>query len=91
MERISSRKSQAIPDLQKLKAIADFLDAELSLPTQKSLPNEVLTILDIIEHISDENHEDAGGGYLEEPIPEEKIYTLCGSRRLSSMRTMMAI
>ncbi|MGY4823371.1 SMEK domain-containing protein [Stutzerimonas chloritidismutans] len=62
------------PDLKKLKAIVDFLDAELSLPAQKSLPNEVLTILGIIEHISDESHEDAGSGYLEEPIPEEKIY-----------------
>lgn len=62
------------PDLQKLKAIAEFLDAELSLPVQKSLPNEVLTVLGIIEHISDENHECAGNGYLEEPIPEDKIY-----------------
>ena len=68
------KKITSDPDLQKLKAIADFLDAELSLPAQRSLPNEVLTILGIIEHISDENHVDAGGGYLEEPIPEEKIY-----------------
>ena len=62
------------PNLQKLKAVADFLDAELALPAQKSLPNEVLTILGIIEYISDEDHESAGNGYLEEPIPEDKIY-----------------
>lgn len=62
------------PDLQKLKAVADFLDAELSLPVQRSLPNEVLTILGIIEYISDVDHENAGNGYLEEPIPEDKIY-----------------
>lgn len=41
---------------------------------KKSLPNEVLTILGIIEYISDEQHESAGNGYLEEPIPEEKVY-----------------
>ncbi|KTC12186.1 hypothetical protein AO390_17890 [Pseudomonas marginalis ICMP 11289] len=62
------------PDLEKLKAIVDFLDAELSLPVQQSLPNEVLTVLGIIEYISDVNHEDAGAGYLEEPDPEKKIY-----------------
>ncbi|MFQ2377535.1 SMEK domain-containing protein [Aeromonas caviae] len=62
------------PNLQKLKAVADFLDAELALPAQKCLPKEVLTILGIIEYISDEDHENAGNGYLEEPIPEDKIY-----------------
>lgn len=68
------KKISSDPDLQKLKAIAEFLDAELSLPVQKSLPNEVLTVLGIIEYISDENHEDAGNGFLEEPDPERKIY-----------------
>ncbi|WP_197070549.1 SMEK domain-containing protein [Aeromonas allosaccharophila] len=58
------KKITSDPDLKKLKAIADFLDDELSLPVQKSLPNEVLTILGIIEFISDEEHEDAGSGYL---------------------------
>lgn len=68
------KKITSNPDLNKLKSITEFLDAELSLPVQKSLPNEVLTILDIIEYISDEQHENAGNGYLEEPIPEKKIY-----------------
>ncbi|MFA9440825.1 SMEK domain-containing protein [Uliginosibacterium sp. sgz301328] len=68
------KKITSNPDVQKLKSIADFLDSELSLPTQQSLPNEVLTILGIIEYISDEKHEDAGTGYLEEPIPADKIY-----------------
>lgn len=63
-----------ISALDKLKAVADFLDEELSLPSQKTLPNEVLTILGIIEYISDEENENAGNGYLDEPIPEEKIY-----------------
>jgi hypothetical protein len=31
-------------------------------------------VLGIIEYISDETHEDAGNGYLEEPDPEKKIY-----------------
>lgn len=62
------------PDLTKLKTIVDFLDAELSLPVQQSLPNEVLTVLGIIEYISDDTHENAGNGYLEEPDPEKKIY-----------------
>lgn len=62
------------PDLIKLKAIGDFLDAELCLPVQQSLPNEVLTVLGLIEYISDETHDGAGHGYLEEPDPEKKIY-----------------
>lgn len=62
------------PDLDRLKSIADFLDEELFLPVQQSLPNEVLTVLGIIEYISDETHEDAGSGYLEAPDPEKKIY-----------------
>ncbi|WP_238739487.1 SMEK domain-containing protein [Pseudomonas putida] len=61
-------------DLKKLKSIADFLDAELCLPVQQSLPNEVLTVLGIIEYISDETHEGAGNGYLEEPDPDKKIF-----------------
>lgn len=68
------KKITSDPDLQRLKSIADFLDSELSLPAQKSLPNEVLTILGIIEYISNEEHVHAGNGYLEEPIPEDKIY-----------------
>jgi len=62
------------PDLKRLQLIADFLEAELLLPTQTSLPNEVLTILGIIEYISNEEHKDAGNGYQEEPFPEDKIY-----------------
>ena len=68
------KKITSDPDLQRLKAIVDFLDAEIAPPAQKSLANEVMTILGIIEYISDEKHEDAGNGYLEEPIPEEKVY-----------------
>ncbi|AUY09419.1 SMEK domain-containing protein [Aeromonas sp. ASNIH2] len=62
------------PNLKKLKCIVDFLDAELLSPAKNSLPNEVLTILGIIEYISDEGHENAGNGYLDEPIPEDKIF-----------------
>jgi hypothetical protein len=68
------KKINSDPDLRKLKVIGDFLDAELSLPVQQSLPNEVLTVLGIIEYISDETHEGVGNGYLEEPDPEKKIY-----------------
>jgi hypothetical protein len=62
------------PNVLKLKSIVDFLDSELLSPVQKRLPNEVLTILGIIEYISDERNENAGNGYLDEPIPEDKIF-----------------
>ncbi|EJN6954680.1 SMEK domain-containing protein [Aeromonas hydrophila] len=62
------------PNILKLKSIVDFLDSELLSPIQKRLPNEVLTILGIIEYISDERNENAGNGYLDEPIPEDKIF-----------------
>lgn len=62
------------PNILKLKSIVDFLDSELLSPVQKRLPNEVLTILGIIEYISDERNENAGNGYLDEPIPEDKIF-----------------
>lgn len=68
------KKINSDPDLKKLDAIARFLDSELCLPVQQSLPNEVLTVLGIIEFISDETHADVGTGYLEEPDPEKKIY-----------------
>jgi hypothetical protein len=68
------KKINSDPDLKKLDAIAGFLDSELSLPVQQSLPNEVLTVLGIIEFISDETHADVGIGYLEEPDPQNKIY-----------------
>ncbi|MBX8472110.1 SMEK domain-containing protein [Pseudomonas sp. RIT778] len=68
------KKINSDRDLEKLRSVAAYLDAELCLPVQKSLPNEVLTVLGIIEYISDETHAGAGNGYIEEPDPDRKIF-----------------
>ena len=58
----------------KLKEICEFLNDELYMQPDSTLSNEVQTILGLIEYISDEDHPEAGDGYLTEPFPEEKIY-----------------
>lgn len=58
----------------KLKEICEFLNDELYMQPASALPNEVQTILGLIELISDVEHPDAGDGYLAEPFPEDKIY-----------------
>jgi hypothetical protein len=61
-------------DVSELKSIVEFLEKELKISPSNTLPNEVSTIIALIEYISDENHTAAGNGYLNEPFPEEKIY-----------------
>lgn len=58
----------------RLKAICELLNEELYVKTETTIPNEVQTILGLIEYISDEDHPDAGSGYLNEPFPQDKIY-----------------
>lgn len=58
----------------KLKEICEFLNAELYMQPESTISNEVQTILGLIEFISDEDHPDAGDGYLTEPFPQDKIY-----------------
>lgn len=62
------------PSIDRLKSISDFLNTELLPPAQQKLANEVLTILNIIEYISNEAHEGAGNGFIESPDPEKKIF-----------------
>jgi len=58
----------------KLKELCEFLNDELYMKPPSVLPNEVQTILGLIEFISDVEHPNAGDGYQEEPFPEDKIY-----------------
>ncbi len=60
-------------ELSKLKEISNFLNQQLYMKPAEGLPRNVETILRLIELISDEDHPDAGEGFLEEPFPEEKI------------------
>ncbi|WP_299181966.1 SMEK domain-containing protein [uncultured Neptuniibacter sp.] len=60
--------------LEKLQEINQFLNNELYSKPTEALPKNVITILKLIELISDEEHPSIGEGYLEEPFPMEKIY-----------------
>jgi len=63
-----------LTDIDKLKLIHDFVLKELQDEPSTSLPNEVGTILSIIEFLSNEEHSEAGNGFIEEPDPENKIF-----------------
>ncbi|WP_272673558.1 SMEK domain-containing protein [Providencia sp. PROV169] len=66
-----------IDDIDKLKDIHTLVVKELCDANMKTtrLPNEVGTILSIIEMLSDESHPDVGSGYIEDPDPKGKIYS----------------
>jgi hypothetical protein len=59
---------------QNLKSIAEFLQNELKIVPQARLPKEVQTIVTLIDHLSNCEHDDAGQGFVEEPDPNGKIY-----------------
>ena len=63
-----------LTDIEKIKAIRDFLIKELKDQPDSTLPNEVNTILGLIEMLSDEKHPDAGSGFIEDPDPDNKIH-----------------
>lgn len=60
--------------LDKLTVINDFLNDELYLKPTDKLPKNVVTILKLIELISDEEHPSVGEGFLDEPFPKKKVY-----------------
>lgn len=60
-------------ELKKIQEVNDFLNQQLHMKPTESLPRNVETILRLIELISDEEHPDAGEGFLDEPFPDEKI------------------
>lgn len=62
-----------VSDLVLIKKIYDFLVKELQDRPESTLPNEVQTILGIIEYISCETPPEAGNGLIEAPDPERKI------------------
>ena len=62
-----------LQDIDHIKKIHDFLVKELRDEPITTLPNEVKTILGIIEILSNERHPEAGTGFLEDPDPENKI------------------
>lgn len=58
----------------KIEKIKLFLEKEVKIESQETLPKEVSTFLDLIEVLSDENKPSAGKGeYLENPDPKGKI------------------
>lgn len=62
-----------LSDIDQIRKIRDYLIKELHDKPVTTLPNEVKTILGIIEILSSERHPEAGNGFLEDPDPENKI------------------
>lgn len=67
------RDIKYLTDIAKIKSIRDFLRKELQDDPVSTLPNEVNTILAIIEMLSNERHPGAGNGFIEDPDPDNKI------------------
>lgn len=67
------RDIKYISDIDKIKRICDFLKKELQDKSASTLPNEVNTILAMIELLSDGKHPEAGNGFIEDPDPDKKI------------------
>ncbi|KIQ61269.1 hypothetical protein RL74_01250 [Pseudomonas fluorescens] len=59
--------------LEKLNQISIFLEREVTINVTTSISKEVGTIIRLIEYMSDDEHPEAGNGYLEEPFPDKKI------------------
>lgn len=57
----------------KLSVIQNFLESALHQKPKDALPKNILTILNLIELLSDEEHPAVGNGYIIEPFPEYKI------------------
>jgi len=67
------KEIKCLSDIDHIKKIHDFLVKELRDEPITTLPNEVKTILGIIEILSNERHPESGSGFLEDPDPENKI------------------
>lgn len=59
--------------LEKIEEVCVFLNKQLYVKPNESLPRNIETILRLIELISDEEHPAVGAGFLDEPFPDEKI------------------
>ncbi|WP_163381376.1 SMEK domain-containing protein [Cyclobacterium sp. SYSU L10401] len=66
-----------INDLEtpKIKTILDFLEKEIKISNEYTIPNEIQTLNKLIELISYEEHISIGQGFIEDPDPKGKIYT----------------
>lgn len=61
-------------DTEFLKTVADFLNRELGINKAAKLSKEVLTLIAMIDLLSDDDHPAAGCGFIEAPDPEKKVY-----------------
>lgn len=59
--------------VEKVSEIRTFLEGQVTFENTASLPKEIETFQALIALLSDENHADAGSGFIEEPDPKGKI------------------
>lgn len=59
--------------VDKVKEISEYLELHITTEKEKKDPKEVITILGMIEVLSNETHPMVGNGYLDDPNPGRKI------------------
>lgn len=59
---------------EKLQELCSFLDKEIKQGNDITYGKEIATFASLIGFLSDENHQDAGNGFIDQPDPHGKIY-----------------
>ena len=67
-------KKVAHQDELLLKELVDLLEIAGLTDPKESEPKEVTTFVELINLISDDDHPEAGTGFIEEPDPNNKVY-----------------
>jgi hypothetical protein len=65
---------QDIKDDDKLKEISDFLNKWIKFESEHTVAKEIITFTGLIACLSDEAQPAAGGGFLDKPDPDGKVY-----------------
>ena len=57
-----------------LKQVVEFLENEIKIDKNPTLAKEIRTFTELMFRLSDDSHNAAGKGFVENPDPEKKIY-----------------
>ena len=60
-------------EADQISKIRQFLEDQVTLENSETVAKEIKTFQALIRFLSDENHPDAGSGFVEEPDPKGKI------------------
>ena len=60
-------------EVDQILNVRQFLEGQVTLKNSETVAKEIKTFQALISFLSDENHPDAGSGFIEEPDPKGKI------------------